>query len=128
MKDKIIDLPRLLVGKINCNLQEQAIVFEQIKSGQRASAKVHWLFKPSDADGSAAAIINYQPGGSAPPHIHNGYELIYILDGEMNTSTGLVKKNDLVLLEPGTIHSSSSDVGCIAIILWLKEVEVLGAY
>ncbi|MCC8365549.1 cupin domain-containing protein [Xenorhabdus sp. PB61.4] len=118
-------LPKLLIGSLSENLHSENLKFESINKSGRASAEVHWLFKPEEANGSAAAIIHYYAGGSAPPHLHNGFELIYILEGEMKTSTGIVKKNDLVLLKPGSIHESSSEIGCVALIIWQQPVTVI---
>ncbi|WP_446470721.1 cupin domain-containing protein [Xenorhabdus stockiae] len=115
-------LPKLLVGSLSENLHSENLKFESINKNGRASAEVHWLFKAEEANGSAAAIIHYYAGGNAPPHLHTGFELIYILEGEMKTSTGIVKKNDLVLLKPGSIHKSSSKIGCIALIVWQQPV------
>ncbi|WP_052298079.1 cupin domain-containing protein [Moritella sp. PE36] len=118
-------LPRLLVGSLKRNLKHENLEFEPINKNGRASAEVHWLFKAEEADGSAAAVIRYYAGGDAPPHLHTGFELIYILEGEMQTSTGEVKKNDLILLKPGSIHKSSSKSGCLALIIWQQPVKMM---
>lgn len=115
-------LPNFLLGLAHASLQKKDLEFEPIQTNGRSSAEVHWLFKAEQADGSAAAVIRYYPGGVSPPHEHTGYELIYMLEGEMKTSTGVVKENDLILLEPGSVHSSSSEKGCLALIVWQKAV------
>ena len=117
--------PNLLLGDKEEALTKGELVFESIIKDGRAEAEVHWLFKADQANGASAAIIKYLPGGSVPPHFHNGHELIFVLDGEMITSTGTVKKNDLVLLKPGSSHSSSCEIGCLALILWMQSVSPL---
>lgn len=119
------NLPNLLVGSDGQDLINKSLVFESIELNGRSSAEVHWLFKPEQAQGSAAAVIRYFPGGSAPAHMHIGYELIYMLEGEMETTTGTVKENDLILLEPGSVHASKSTKGCIALIVWQQRVRHL---
>lgn len=118
-------LPRLLVGSLERDLKLENLKFEPINKNGRASAEVHWLFKAEEAGGAAAAVIRYYAGGDAPPHLHTGFEMIYMLEGEMQTSTGVVKKNDLILLKPGSIHESSSKSGCLALIVWQQPVEMM---
>ena len=118
-------LPKLLVGALDYDLQIENLKFEPIEKNGRASAEVHWLFKPEEANGSAAAVIRYFAGGDAPLHLHTGFELIYMLEGSMQTSTGEVSKNDLILLKPDSIHKSCSKAGCLALIIWQQSVKML---
>ncbi|WIM83978.1 cupin domain-containing protein [Gallibacterium anatis] len=120
-----LNLPCLLVGNQDKELMIQDFEFEKIETDGRLGAMVHWLFKSENSNDSSAAIIHYVPGGIGPKHIHLGYELIYVLDGEMETTSGTVKKNDLVLLKPGSIHGSISKKGCTALIIWQKPVNIM---
>lgn len=123
--DQIPDiLPRLLVGTLREKLRNEDIKFEPIVTNGRANAEVHWLFKSEESNGASAAIIRYHKGGRSPLHLHTGFELMYVLDGEMHTSTGTVKKNDLIILRPGSEHESwASDIGCTSLIVWLEPVK-----
>ncbi len=123
---KLDFLPNLLIGDKRESLKNGDLNFEPIIKDGRTAAELHWLFKNDEKNGASAAIIKYHPGGNQPAHIHNGHELIYILEGEMITSTGVVKKNDLVVLNPGSSHSSSCEKGCLALIVWLKPVSPIG--
>ena len=125
MKKSQNNLPNFVRGLAEESLRTEQLNFVPIEMNGRTCAEVHWLFKPDQADGTAAAVIRYCPGGSTPFPLHTGYELIYMLEGEMKTSTGIVKKNDLILLDPGSIHASCSDKGCIALIIWQKAVQEL---
>lgn len=118
-------LPVLLRESLGGMLERSEIRFEPLNSGARASAEVCWLFRPEQAHGSAAALIRYLPGGSAPPHRHTSFELIYMLEGEMITTQGSVKKNDLVLLPPGSVHASRSETGALALIIWNQPVQLI---
>ncbi|MCX8578168.1 cupin domain-containing protein [Gilliamella sp. B2717] len=117
-------LPRLLIGTLRERLRKEDIKFEPIVTNGRANAEVHWLFKGEESNGASGAIIRYNKGGYSPLHLHTGFELKYILEGEMHTSMGTVKKNDLILLRPGSVHESwASDIGCISLIIWLEPVK-----
>ena len=120
-----LTLPHLLVGDFADSLKDKKLSFEPIIHNGRTNADIRWLYKPEETNGSAAAIIRYHKGGSGKMHLHTGYELIYIFEGEMETTTGVVKKNDLVLLKPGSVHASKCSDGCVALIIWQQPVQTL---
>jgi len=118
-------LPVLLQQNLQGTLHGTEICFEPLQAGSRSDAEICWLYRPEEAHGSGAALIRYQPGGQAPLHLHTSFELIYMLEGEMITSQGKVKKNDLILLPPGSQHSSKSETGCLALIVWNQPVQLI---
>jgi len=118
-------LPVLLQENLLGNLSGTEICFEPLYAGSRSKAEICWLYRPEEAHGSGAALIRYQPGGEAPLHVHTSFELIYMLEGEMTTTQGKVKKNDLILLPPGSQHSSKSETGCVALIIWNQPVQLI---
>ena len=59
-------------------------------------------------------ISKLEPGTKTIPHIHTGYEEFFILEGELIDSDGTVfKKGDLVTFEPGSVHGSHTEKGCL---------------
>jgi anti-sigma factor ChrR (cupin superfamily) len=51
------------------------------------------------------------------PHIHQGYEEFYVIDGELQDADGKIfKKGDFVTFEPGTNHNSQTKNGCLLIV------------
>jgi quercetin dioxygenase-like cupin family protein len=46
-----------------------------------------------------------------------------MFEGEMITDQGVVKQGDLVILPPGSKHSSKCKTGCLALIIWDKPVR-----
>lgn len=118
-------LPALLKGGLEGLLSAAEIRFEPLQAGSRSGAQICWLFRPEQAHGCGAALIRYQPGGQAAPHLHTGFELIYMLEGEMTTTQGTVKQNDLIVLPPGSQHASRSATGCLALIVWNRPVQLI---
>ncbi|HDX9494849.1 TPA: cupin domain-containing protein [Bacillus thuringiensis] len=116
-------LPEILEGNDLSVFSRTNIDFTEFSKIDRSKSEVHWLIRPEESEGVGAAIIHYHPGGESPPHLHTGFELAYILDGEMITDQGPVKKNDIMLLPPGSQHSSRSDKGCLAFIIWEKPPQ-----
>lgn len=113
-------LPPLLCENLQGTLSRSDIRFEPFQSVSRSNAEICWLFRPEEANGAGAALVRYQPGGWSPPHLHPSFELIYMLDGEISTSQGSVKKGDLILLSPNSRHSMQCETGCLALVIWIR--------
>jgi anti-sigma factor ChrR (cupin superfamily) len=93
-----------------------ALSFEELRPG----VDIHVLHDA--ADGARAAILRYAPGAQVPAHRHEGYEYIYVLDGEQRDERGRYPRGSFVINEPGVTHQVSSDVGCVVLILWMRPV------
>ena len=55
------------------------------------------------------------------PHLHKGYEVVFILDGEVNCTienkTSTLKKGDSILVTPYTLHSYSTVEKSLAVVV-----------
>ena len=118
-------LPKLFSENIKGILSQNIFDFKPLDSAGRSKAEVHYLYKVEKSCGSSAAIVRYSPGGETPAHRHPCYELVYILDGEVETDQGVFKKNDLIIMPPDSTHSSRSPKGCLALIIWNMPVEII---
>ncbi|GEO28129.1 hypothetical protein AAC03nite_39140 [Alicyclobacillus acidoterrestris] len=121
----IHELPVLLKENQSGILCETGIEFTPYSAHARSKSEIHWLFRSDETGGCGAALVRYHPGGESPLHEHTGFELAYIFDGEMVTNQGTVKKNQLMLLPPGSQHSSRSETGCLALIIWEKPPQTI---
>lgn len=119
---KIEEIFRFITLNREGELEETKPKFEMFSDTERLKSDIMWIHCPDEISESGAAIIKYYPGGVSPLHLHPSYELIYIFEGEMLTDQGVVKKGDLIILPPGSKHSSKSDIGCLALIIWDKPV------
>ncbi len=81
----------------------------------------------SDNEAPMAGFIRYQPGASVPAHMHKGFEHILILDGSQQDGKKTYSKGMLVIHTPGTCHNILSSQGCLALAIWQKPVEFMGA-
>jgi anti-sigma factor ChrR (cupin superfamily) len=67
--------------------------------------------------GYGTYILKMDPGAKSLPHIHQGFEEFYVLDGELEDADGKIfKKGDFVTFEPGSKHNSISKNGCLLIV------------
>ncbi|MDH6269710.1 anti-sigma factor ChrR (cupin superfamily) [Rhizobium sp. SG_E_25_P2] len=71
------------------------------------------------------ALLRYAPGASVPKHRHTGLETILVLEGSQSDEYGHYGPGSLVANPEGSIHSVSSEEGCVVLIQWTKPVEIL---
>lgn len=76
--------------------------------------------------GPAAMLLRYQPGASAPAHVHEGVEHILILSGSQSDERGHHPVGSLLIHPPGTEHHVRSDEGCIVLAIWERRVRIIG--
>jgi quercetin dioxygenase-like cupin family protein len=115
-------LPRLLTEDQFGMLAETEFDFSTYRANDRGNSQIYWLFRPEEAGGAGAAVVHYAAGGTSPMHVHTGFELAYILDGEFCTNQGNLKKGDMLLLPPGSRHDSWSETGALVLIIWQQPV------
>ena len=67
--------------------------------------------------GFGTYILKMDPGAKSLPHIHQGFEEFYVIDGELQDADGKIfKKGDFVTFEPGSTHNSHTENGCLLIV------------
>jgi hypothetical protein len=100
------------------------IDFVEYQPGLRRNVQIHLLFDNTkdDPTGSDAAIIRYLPGAFVPRHLHMGYEMVLVLEGEYVENDILHRPGTLIIRAPGTTHEMRSDSGCT--ILAMRDVPV----
>ncbi|WP_156727774.1 cupin domain-containing protein [Streptomyces apocyni] len=118
-------LPRLFASLPSGEFGPDTLKFEPLISDGRVGAEIHRLYSTAQTgpQGPAAAVVRYLPGATAEPHLHPGYELIYVLSGELETEGGVHPTGSLLLLEPGSVHAPRSPKGCLALVVWEQPVQ-----
>ena len=121
---------------LTCDLLDKVIHFElgtvevpdiefvEYQPGLRKNVLIHLLFDNTKDDpaGSDAAIIRYLPGAFVPRHLHLGYEMVLVLQGEYIENEILYGPGSLIIRAPGTTHEMRSSSGCT--ILAMRDVPV----
>jgi anti-sigma factor ChrR (cupin superfamily) len=93
-----------------------SFTFQDLRSG----VEIHVLHESDDA--GRVAILRYAPGAEVPAHRHEGYELIYVLEGEQSDERGTYPAGSFVINEPGVAHRVVSRTGCVVLIHWQRPV------
>ncbi|MBP2315698.1 cupin domain-containing protein [Azospirillum soli] len=91
----------------------------------RSGVQIHPLYDTSDTGpgGPAAALVRYLPGARVLRHRHPGYELIYVLEGELVNDSGRHGPGTLEVCPPDSSHALWSDTGCVFLVVWEQPVE-----
>jgi anti-sigma factor ChrR (cupin superfamily) len=71
------------------------------------------------------ALLRYAPGARVPRHLHQGLETIVVLEGSQSDEFGTYGKGALVANAAGSIHSVTSEEGCVVLIQWTRPVKIL---
>ena len=67
--------------------------------------------------GFGTYILKMDAGAKSLPHVHQGFEEFYVIDGELQDADGKIfKKGDFVSFEPSTEHYSYTKSGCLLIV------------
>lgn len=98
--------------------------FQQYQLGLRTNVLIYPLFDntKNDPNGSDAAIIRYLPGAFTPRHLHIGYEMVFVLEGEYVENDVLYLPGSLIIRAPGTTHEMRTINGCT--LLAMRDIPV----
>lgn len=91
--------------------------YEPFKPGITA----HWLLTGEPG----IAILWYEPGASAPLHLHVDVETILVLDGTQSDEHGTYSRGDFIINPKGSRHSVTSDEGCVVLLTYTRPVRFL---
>ena len=95
----------------------KTLEFEPFKPGIEA----HFLLRGEPE----VAILKYDPGASAPLHLHQAAECILMLEGSQSDERGSYSAGDFVINFQGSQHTVTSPGGCVALLHWSKPVVFL---
>jgi anti-sigma factor ChrR (cupin superfamily) len=125
MASLIEQLPVLFSASGAGRVVPQDLDFRPLVTDGRVGAEIHRLYgtQETGSDGPAAAIVRYLPGAETQAHVHPGYELIYVLEGELETEDGTYGENSLLVMEPGSVHAPRSPRGFTALVIWERPVR-----
>jgi anti-sigma factor ChrR (cupin superfamily) len=90
----------------------------------RAGTDIHAIYAaPEGPRPGTAQLIRFAAGAHGDLHEHLGYELMFVLQGELLNDNGdRYTTGDLVIEEPGSVHRITTDIGCT--LLGIREAPV----
>jgi anti-sigma factor ChrR (cupin superfamily) len=119
-------LPTILRG-LEARMENEPLVFEPLTTDGRNGVEIHRLYTTDQTgpQGPAAGIVRYAPGAATTPHRHNGFEIIHVLEGQMETDAGEFPAGSLLVMEPGSVHAPRSAGGALLLVVWEQPVSMM---
>ncbi|EOX4357307.1 cupin domain-containing protein [Vibrio cholerae] len=99
--------------------------FVPYQPGLREKVSIAALFDESHDGGPDLAFLKYEPGAYVPGHVHMGFELVLVIQGDYIENGQIFTPGSLVLRAPGTCHSMSSKGGCVILASRYRPVKQL---
>ena len=76
-----------------------------------------------DERGIQVDLIRIEPDLTDKPHIHDGSEWVYVLEGSFTDQKGAHRKGDFIVNTTEGIHQvSTGKDGCLLLIVWCGSV------
>ena len=66
-------------------------------------------------------LMKVDPGAYSPPHAHEEFEEVYILEGSFWDDEHLLVAGDYVCREAGAVHAGGSDEGGVMLVVYRKR-------
>ena len=123
----IAALPLIVRSVERTGLRSESLDFQPITSDGRTGVTIHRLYSTEQTGehGPAAGIVRYAPGAAAVPHQHEGYEIIYVFEGQLETGDVAHPAGSLLVMEPGSVHAPRSEHGAVLLVVWEQPVSTL---
>lgn len=114
------------IYQIFTSAARDALGWESYGSDGRQNVEIKRLYDARvNGVGPAAALLKYAPGARVPTHLHGGYELILVIDGELINDTGRHGPGTLEICPPSSTHALASESGCTFLVVWEQPVVKL---
>lgn len=83
----------------------------------RAGVDIYTLYRV-ESTGGTAFLVRFAPGAHGDLHEHLDYELMFVLEGQLENDNGDVYGvGDIIIEAPESIHQVSSDGGCTLLVV-----------
>ena len=77
----------------------------------------HKISYSKENGGQGTYVLKMEAGAKSLPHMHQGYEEFYVVDGDLQDADGKIfKKGDFITFVPGSEHNSYTKNGCLLIV------------
>ena len=79
-----------------------------------------WLKRlyENEEKGERTWLMRVDPGAFSPPHAHEDFEQVYVLEGTFFDDDRLLAAGDYCCRAPGAMHSAGSDEGALVLVMY----------
>lgn len=80
----------------------------------------------NDQAGEMTVLLKWEPGAVLPFHKHPEIEQSYVLEGSFYDHDGICRAGQFVWRQPGSLHETRSDEGCLLLAVYRKPNVFFG--
>jgi quercetin dioxygenase-like cupin family protein len=73
-----------------------------------------------EARGERTWLFRMDPGACSPPHSHEEFEQVYVLEGSFYDQDRLVQAGEYCARSPGAVHSAASAGGALMLVVYTR--------
>ena len=79
-----------------------------------------WLKRlyEDESKGERTWLMRVEPGAFSPPHAHEDFEQVYVLEGTFFDEDHVLSAGDYCCRAPGAMHSAGSDDGALVLVMY----------
>ena len=70
--------------------------------------------------GERTLLFRMEPNSFSPPHSHEEFEQVYVLEGSFYDEHKLLRAGDFCVRSPGVVHSAASTDGALMLVVYTK--------
>lgn len=70
------------------------------------------------ATGRRTWLMKVEPGAYSPPHAHEEFEELYIIEGSFSDGENTYHAGDYAIRAPGAMHEAHSEGGAIVMVMY----------
>lgn len=70
--------------------------------------------------GESTWLMRMDAGACSPPHAHEAFEQVYVIDGSFYDDDRLVRAGEFCARAPGAMHSAASDAGATMLVIYTR--------
>lgn len=110
----------LVLRSLLSALDRNKLEWQTWSQAGRAGSEIYPLYtaEGGPAGPATAFLVRFGPNSHGDLHEHTGYELMFVLQGELRNDNGdRYTVGDLIIEEPDSVHQVSSVEGCVLLVI-----------
>ena len=86
----------------------------------------HKLLLEDEATGLRTYLMKVDAGAFSPPHAHQEYEQIYVMEGSFYDQDKTYHPGEFIVRAPGAMHSAGSEDGALILLVYSPKITSSG--
>jgi anti-sigma factor ChrR (cupin superfamily) len=111
-----------LFGKLESTKNGSTYIDPKTMEWEKSQFEKIWkkvLYQNKDT-GEMTVLLKWEPGAVLPFHRHPEIEQSWVLEGSFYDHDGICRAGEFVWRQPGSLHETKSDEGCILLAIYRK--------